>query len=80
MTKSFSPVAAIPPRDRLAQPDDNSLPLLSKRHEAAQALQLSQRKLDQMIASGELPVVRFGKAVRIYRDDLLAIISARRNI
>lgn len=37
---------------------------LWERKEAAEYLNLSLRKIDSMVARGELPVVRFGRAVR----------------
>ena len=38
--------------------------------EAAQRTQVSARKLGRMIKAGELPVKRFGKAIRIHPKDL----------
>ena len=41
----------------------------------AKALQLSVRTVRRMIASGELPVIRFGRAVRVRQLDLDAFIG-----
>jgi excisionase family DNA binding protein len=51
---------------------------LLTRKEAAEALRISLRKLDGMIASGDLPVVRMGaKAVRIRPSAIDYLIEAR---
>ena len=52
--------------------------LLSRR-EAATYLRVSQRKLDAMIAAGELPRAKFGSSVRIDRADLDALIAAKKS-
>ena len=41
----------------------------------AEALSLSGRTVRRMIASGELPVVRLGRAVRVRQLDLDALIG-----
>ena len=41
----------------------------------AKALQLSVRTVRRMIASGDLPIVRFGRAVRVRQLDLDAFIG-----
>jgi excisionase family DNA binding protein len=41
----------------------------------AKALQLSGRTVRRMIASGDLPVIRFGRAVRVRQLDLDAFIG-----
>jgi excisionase family DNA binding protein len=45
------------------------------------ALQLgcSVREVRRLIKSGELPVIRIGRLVRIHPDDLRRFIAARRN-
>jgi len=43
--------------------------------DVADALALSTRAIRRMIASGELPVVRFGRAIRIRQIDLDALIG-----
>ena len=45
--------------------------------EVADLLQLSSRHVRRMIASGELPVVRFGRVVRVRPVDLAARIRLR---
>lgn len=45
--------------------------------EAARVLALSRSKLFLMIAAGELPVVRFGRAVRVPRRQLEQWIADR---
>ena len=58
---------------------DKPLPLLLTRLEAAEFLRLSPRKLDQLTASGELPRVKIGTAVRFCRDDLEKFVAECRN-
>lgn len=53
-------------------------PLLLTPREAARALSVSPRKLWGLTASGELPCVRFGRAVRYDRDDLRRLIAQRK--
>ena len=43
--------------------------------DVADALALSTRAIRRMIASGELPTVRFGRAIRIRQIDLDALIG-----
>lgn len=50
---------------------------LLTRQEAAESLSLSIRKLDMLIASGDLPVVRMGKAVRVRPSAIDYLIEAR---
>lgn len=45
-------------------------PLLLRPSEAALALGIGRSKLYALLASGELPVVRIGRCVRIPRDAL----------
>ena len=51
-------------------------PLLAAR-EAAGLLRLSERKLFMLTKSGQVPVVRFDRAIRYRRDDLLRVIEQR---
>lgn len=44
--------------------------MLLRAEEAARMLGLGRSKVFQMLAAGELPVVRIGRCVRIPRDDL----------
>ncbi len=54
---------------------ESSQPVLLYVSEAAKMLALSRARVYQMVASGELPHVRFGKAVRIPRAALLRYIE-----
>lgn len=51
--------------------------LLSRR-EAAAYLSVSQRKLDQLVADGQLPRVKIGSCVRFEQADLDAFIAAQK--
>ena len=50
---------------------------LLTRQEAAESLSVSIRKLDMLIASGDLPAVRMGKAVRVRPTAIDYFIEAR---
>jgi excisionase family DNA binding protein len=50
-------------------------PLLLKAEEAARLLGLGRSTVFGMLASGELPAVRYGRAVRVRRSDLEAWIE-----
>ena len=52
-------------------------PLVTRR-EAASLLGISVDSLDRLVANQELVVLRFGRAVRIPRGDVLALIERRR--
>lgn len=52
-------------------------PLLIRAEEAAKLLGLGRSKVFEMIAAGELPVVRIGRAVRVPRAQLEHWIEAR---
>lgn len=54
-------------------------PFIYTRIEAAARLRISPRKLDQLIASHELPVIRIGAAVRICQTDLEEYVASCRN-
>jgi len=59
---------------------ENSAPstkLLLTRQEAADALCLSVRKIDLLVASGDLPAVRIGRSIRIRPSALDYLIEAR---
>jgi excisionase family DNA binding protein len=58
-----------------SSPNSASTPVLLHVVEAAEILALSRARVYQMVASGELPHVRFGKAVRIPRAALLRYIE-----
>ncbi len=49
---------------------DHEMPLLLRAEEVAKLLGLSRSMVFQMLASGELPVVRFGRSVRVPREAL----------
>jgi excisionase family DNA binding protein len=53
-------------------------PILMRPSEVAAALGLSRSMVTLMVARGELPVVRFGKAVRIPREDLERLLEERK--
>lgn len=57
---------------------DSSFPVeeLLDRHQAKKALNLSLATIDRLIARGELPVVRFGRAVRIRPSTIKNILDA----
>ena len=50
---------------------------LLNRAEAAEALALSVRMIDELVKSGDLPVVRIGRSVRIRPSALDYFIEAR---
>ena len=52
-------------------------PLLIRAEEAAKLLGLGRSKVFQMIAVGELPVVRMGRSVRVPRAELVRWIESR---
>jgi excisionase family DNA binding protein len=49
---------------------------LITREELAWALQVSVRTVDEMVAKGEIPVVRIRGAVRFYLPDVVRALSA----
>lgn len=51
-------------------PVDLEPAMLLRAEEAARMLGLGRSKVFQMLAAGELPVVRIGRCVRIPRDEL----------
>jgi len=53
-------------------------PRLRSRREAATYLAISQRKLDELTASGELPRVKIGSCVRFEQADLDAFIASQK--
>lgn len=50
---------------------------LWNRKEAAEYLNISLRKVDTMVARGELPVVRFGRSVRFVPDAVRAFVRRK---
>lgn len=51
--------------------------LLYGRHETAELLSMSLRKLDQLLASGELRTVRIDRRPRVQHDELIRFIAKR---
>jgi excisionase family DNA binding protein len=57
----------------------NSIPRLLKAAEVAEVLRVSRAHVYAMVASGELPAVRFsGQSVRVVEEDLNRFINDRR--
>lgn len=52
-------------------------PLLISLEETARLLRISRGKAYQMAATGDLPVVRMGRSVRVRRDRLQAWLDER---
>jgi excisionase family DNA binding protein len=52
-------------------------PLLIRAEEAAKLLGLGRSKVFQMIATGELPVIRMGRSVRVPKAELVRWIESR---
>ncbi len=50
-------------------------PLLLRTHEAAKLLQISERKLYYLLKDGTIPVVRFGRSVRVSKSAILRYIQ-----
>lgn len=59
-------------------PQDDDVVHVLELDEVAARLRLSTRQVERLVADGELPVVRIGRAVRVDPDDLKAFIAARR--
>ncbi len=57
--------------------DDEVLPLLLRAKEIAKALSISKAKAYELMASGELPTIRIGRAVRVPAAQLETWIEAR---
>lgn len=51
-------------------------PLLLKVTEAAKLLQLGRDRIYELVASGRLPALHFGRTIRIPRDALARFIEA----
>ena len=56
------------------RPDNSFL----TRPQGAEYLAISQRKLDQLVASGEIPRVKIGACVRFDRADLQAFANSKK--
>jgi len=71
--------SASPPRTPRPPSDERTVhQMLLRPAEAAQAVSLSVRALYYLVAAGEVPVVRFGRATRFAPADLLAAIDRHR--
>jgi len=55
-------------------------PSLMTRPDAAMYLAVSARKLDHLVADGDLPRVKIGSCVRFERSDLDAFIIAQKSV
>ena len=53
-----------------------STPLLLKVTEAAKLLQLGRDRIYELVASGRLPALHFGRTIRIPRDALVLFIES----
>ena len=62
-------------RERRASPLE-STPLLLKVTEAAKLLQLGRDRIYELVASGRLPALHFGRTIRIPRDALARFIES----
>ncbi len=62
------------PRPQAAAP----MPILLTMRQAGQVMGLSERTIWGLVNDGELPAVRFGRAVRIAYDDLKALAERRK--
>jgi excisionase family DNA binding protein len=51
-------------------------PLLLKVNEAAKLLQIGRDRIYELVASGRLPALHFGRTIRIPRDALARFIEA----
>lgn len=71
--KQATQVREFPSQPRRTSPEIE--PALLKIDEAAQFLSLGRSTLYQLIASGQLPVVRIGRSVRLSREALRHWIS-----
>ena len=53
-----------------------STPLLLKVTEAAKLLQLGRDRIYELVASGRLPALHFGRTIRIPRDALVRFVES----
>jgi excisionase family DNA binding protein len=58
------------------QPDGAGAPLLLRVTEGAQLLGISRTSMYQLVATGQVPLVRIGKSVRLVRSGLEAWIRS----
>ena len=57
---------------------DGLVPLLRSRKDAATLLGISERKVDALLASGDLPKVKIGACVRIDHADIVAFVNSQK--
>lgn len=69
MTEALPPGGSTPAAPALA-------PLLTI-PEVADLLRLSERQVRRMVATGDLPVLRFGRSVRVSRDVVELMMRSR---
>ena len=67
-----------PPRPTQPVPAVTTMTVLHTVKTVAARLDVSPRHVHRLIAAGELPVHRIGRAVRISEDDLRRFLAARR--
>ena len=65
--------------ERADEEDGEAGPLLNVR-DVAERLRLPRSSVYMLIQRGELPVVRFGKALRVLPQDLEAYVAASRSV
>lgn len=66
VTSAQMPFVPFEPAPVQSSPADE--PLLLRTSEAAQLLQISERKLYYLLKDGTIPAVRFGRSVRVSRS------------
>ena len=62
----------------MTKPTDPPKTLLTKT-QVAEMLGISAKTIDRRIRTGELPVIRDGRIIRVHPDDLERYIAARRS-
>jgi excisionase family DNA binding protein len=62
----------------MTKPTDPPKTLLTKK-QVAELLGVSTKTIDRRIRSGELPVIRDGRIIRMHPDDLACYLAARRS-
>jgi len=63
----------------MTKPTDPPKKLLTKK-QVAGILDTSEKTIDRRIRSGELPVIRDGRIIRVHPDDLERYITVRRSV
>ena len=62
----------------MTKPTDTPKTLLTKK-QVAELLGMSAKTIDRRIRTGELPVIRDGRIIRVHPDDLERYLTARRS-